>query len=745
MLTKIVTISVGILVAQLVCVTADEPDHTRSVHLTPFPDDQATAPKQRQHDSWQFSLEPKEMARYNVTIADTDTSPEDRVYNLVRSSISVLVAPDYNQNILWAWQVTGEGESYVCDVVNTVWVSNDASVSIGCRWDAEIEGATGLRDAGIPIDPIYGSAYGLATHNQSDFEVSSSVEIDGAPEYLCINEVLDLYAWLVIGDFPFEDSQLVDADWSVESVGSDGGGGFFMEEMQASMATFVPTNEGLVKVTATVPDSSPLLTDSVEFTIVRVTIETESEPKDLICKGGTKTYTAEVLPPGVTGTFAWRVSDEENLDIVGANNQQTVTVTGRQASASASVEDAEELTVEFSVNGELICEPSTNLTVFELSFVDDDDSEYNFSPSLGEEAKLKVQIEPPIDLPVDDYYFEIRIVRKSKNENIQHLGYLDVSECSDFPYASKVDFGVRVFTWNGVVGGNHIAVYGDDEFEGDGETFYRFLPSIKAEDPVPPPLYTAIARIVKHNVPGVPVGGATICEAEQTIYVPQVVKLKYDADAIDLLRSPLYDKNDPEIILYEQMQPERWEDFKDEHLSITQSLFDDKVNIRIVGSETSVQGPYSIVKMETKYTNNPTNIFGRADGDFPNADPSDTASIYVFSHRIDLQDTWTAQQGFEFDLPFEVQEIAHSFASTTAHEIGHLLGLVEINVLGGTDGGLFQYWHNDQPWTRGDLMNPMTQNFQGQTGWLGINRIGRAGEFQWKELNREYLEFILPK
>ncbi len=724
---------------------------SESAHLEPFPEENRT-------DEWNFTLEPKQSATYTVSIASSGTSPEDHVYNLVQSSITVSVSPDYNQNILWAWQVTGSGQSYVCDIVNTVWVANEALVHIKCRWDREVSGGAALGAAGFAIHPIYGSAFGLATHNQSEFEVSSSVEIDGAPEYLCINDVLDLYAWLVIGDHPYEDSQLVDADWSVEASGSEGGGGYFLEEMQTSTVTFVPTNAGTVKVTATVPGSSPTLTGEVEFTIVKVTIETESEPKEFLCKGGAKIYTAEVLPPGISGEFTWHVSDEENLDFVNDENTgQTVTVTGKQASASLGVE---KLTVEFRVNDDLICEPSTNLTMVKVEFLEDDDSVYNFSPALGEQAKFKVRVMPtPPSGGFPDVYFKLRIIRELKSGSFQPIDRINLSDDPGLISDERdLDFGTKTWNWNGIpssfFGDSADQAEGPAEFDGVNTNFHRLLPDVSQGEPVPPPIYTAVATIYKS-------ADNSVCyEAEQSVYVPQVVLLELSEEAEEELLQQMDYSKDPSVLIAAAFAQPDIDSLLDNIADGADDYFGSEANIRFVTTEDNLSGLFSRITLKNEHPSR-SNTLGQVEvsTDFGNVIIDDRANVFVKGIRnaVHQRHHWSTLEdplypgtywADPIDLPVTVQEQIYSHTRTTTHEQGHLLGLVKQNqvLLGNFTN------HNPLPFYPRRIMNASIYYITDGDEWRDSleAKLHRdvdeddQGSWTWRPRNKSYLEFILP-
>ncbi len=235
-------------------------------------------------------------------------------------------------------------------------------MTVDCTWVPEAGEGDGEGEGPGPID---GWAKGIADHQWGDMAVSTNISVQGAPDYLCINNTVSLSSWLVRDEFEHEDYELIESKWSVESICDENGDGSFDPET-GDTVVFTPSSSGKVRVTATESEHDTN-SGTVEFTIVEVEIEAGSEPGDLVCVGGTKEYTAVITPTNVAGlgTFTWSVDDEENLGFVSDENTgQSVTVTGKQASASM---DAEDLSVEFVVDGELICEPSMNLTLVEFT------------------------------------------------------------------------------------------------------------------------------------------------------------------------------------------------------------------------------------------------------------------------------------------------------------------------------------------------------------------------------------------
>ncbi len=713
------------LIMMLVGITHAQPeDETRTVTLIP-----SLNPNDRE-DEWEFTLAPNQTAIYNVNI-EREGWVGEVLYELEEPLDPPVFNPAYNNpNFLWAWEQTGgsaTARSRQFKVVNTVWEDKTAVVTVTCRWLPVSVPGDGEGEAPGPLD---GEAVGIAKHQWGDIVTSSDIDVDGAPDYLCIHETVTLSSWLVTDEFPHQNYELIEADWSVEGLTPSYGGGE-IDPTHGDTVLFTPTNTGLVKVTATTEIGYNVHSGDVEFTIIEVKIGADPEPGNLICTGGTREYTAAVTPGDVAGlgTFTWRVNNGDKLGFVNNENTgQTVTVTGKQDSASMN---AEELTVEFRVNNELICEPSTNLTVVKVEFIENAETCYSFSPSLGEEANLKVQISPEINLPGDEYLFEIEIVRKLQSGNDQQIAFVAMDEGGGSE--RNVDFGSETFSWDGIAGpyADRPISNGPDEFEGVSDDFNRGLPAVTASQPVPPPLYTAVARIREYGSIGLP-NGPILCEAEQTIYVPQVVKLKYDADAEQLLRSALHHPAETNVVIYEEMETgEQWDAFKDNHRQNVQAAFDidGGVNIRIVGPDAEITGAnYSTITVEADYavTNGipATNILGRAQADFRNRYPSRSGWLYVPAHR------WAKQQiavNIFIGAPLTIGEITAAYSTVTLHELGHTLGLVH-DALGG------EGWHNPTPMESRKYMN---------SGAEYQERIGLP--FSWREHNYDYLKFVLPK
>ncbi len=330
--------------------TADTADYTRTANLKP------SAPT----DEWSnLKLDPMEMAIYNVNI-DMNGEANGINYELRQPVPPPSMQPGYSVFTLWAWrQTSSTANSFVFNVVNTIWEEKTATVNVSCTWDP-VAGDDNGNGEGEGPDSIPGWAKGIAEHQKGIFNITDLAILD-PPDYLCINETLELSAWVMRPeDFPWDFLDSVEAEWEVTPTENG-----TIDPSVGHSVIFEPLETGDVTITAAAPDTDGPITDSITITVIKVEIESDPEPVNLICADGTKEYTAAITPATAAeaGTFTWSVSNEDKLGFVNNENiGQTVTVTGKQYSAFMS----EELTVEFSVNGELICEPSTNLTVVKI-------------------------------------------------------------------------------------------------------------------------------------------------------------------------------------------------------------------------------------------------------------------------------------------------------------------------------------------------------------------------------------------
>jgi hypothetical protein len=180
------------------------------------------------------------------------------------------------------------------------------------------------------------------------------------------------------------------------------------------------------------------------------------------------------------------------------------------------------------------CAASMRMTAYKVGLIEDGGTVYNFSPSLGETAQVKATITPePPSVGIQGHHLKIEIVRETTGGD-QHIDWLDVTDEPSYGWARSVDFASRGFTWDGipdVFGSSAGQATGLDVFTGLVANVSRVLPTVTLDQPVPPPLYTAVASIRRNS------DGAVMCEARRRIFVPQVVKITYDADEVTMTKA----------------------------------------------------------------------------------------------------------------------------------------------------------------------------------------------------------------
>jgi hypothetical protein len=358
---------------------------------------------------------------------------------------------------------------------------------------------------------------------------------------------------------------------------------------------------------------------------------------------------------------------------------------------------------------------------FESAFTD-----YDFSPSLSEEARIGVRIKPtPPDVGFEGLSFRLEIVRETENDGEQHIGWVKV-DADSTPESRPVSFASMAFDWNGLSSAALESANGRDAFQGIAASSARVFPAVTAGQPVPPPFVTAVAKIVRNS------DGFVVCEARRRVFVPQVVKLVYDADAETIVKSEITLTMPPGIPInfVEAMSDAQWSAQKTRIQTIAQQFYNQaNANVRFVSESTYVNAPFATVRMISTLR---IDAFGETSTvDFLNADPNGIAFLYPTAFRASVETNSLDLVGI---TPITADDIGFLWARTAVHETGHMLGLVKQgNVLNGNDSG-----HNTGPLSSCEMMNG------GGYSTL-LEKLGRIGAWTWRDVNAWYLEFVLPK
>jgi predicted outer membrane repeat protein len=367
----------------------------------------------------------------------------------------------------------------------------------------------------------------------------------------------------------------------------------------------------------------------------------------------------------------------------------------------------------------------------------EDSSTDNFSPHLGETATLNVRLNPPPPQGgFSEFYIELQIVRELEGGGIQHIQWIDVDPNDPgINIARDADFASLALEWNGIpdpqLDGNAAQAIGPDVFEGVSGNFNRILPAVTAGEPVPPPIYHAVARLkyVSNQV--------TLDEFRWPVHVPQVVLLELTQDAANALQQDVFEGTNLVVEGFTQQQVDSMLDDVKIDLS---AYYGPDVNLRIVTSTSGLSGDFSTVTINTE-----SNAWGEAvHTDFGNVVIEDGAWASAEAPRLAFRIRYELAQlelAPPIDPPFTRGEQLFALGLTATHEQGHLLGLVATNnVL----NGLYNAGqHNNTPLTLRQIMNPATI---GTTVIDSLeSKIGRDGSWSFRSINHDYLEFILSK
>ena len=368
------------------------------------------------------------------------------------------------------------------------------------------------------------------------------------------------------------------------------------------------------------------------------------------------------------------------------------------------------------------------ITTCGVRFVEDSTTRYNFSPSLEETAEMRVEVVSPSGTNVfHNCTFQIEIVRELSNGTIQRIDWVNVQpEQGPGTYYNwrDVDFSSEVFTWNGIPSvpfGQTVSIStGRDVFQGLSENVNIKFPAVTAGKPVPPPFYTAVARIRQ--------GNTTLCETRKRIFVPQVVKMVYEADAVTQLCSNVV--SGTSVVLFNEMNTSQWLEQKGRIKTIAQGYFDGiNANVRFCDDTDTVVPlhPYSEMRMVAEMAN----IYGMATTDFLNTNPSDQGTLFSAGFHQALYNHFR-------EYPYSGPPITHAemgflWGNVVSHETGHLLGLVwSGGVLDGDTGN-----HNKNP----SSLRIMNDGLEDSL----LDNVGRHGSWYWRLRNAQYLQFILKK
>ena len=191
------------------------------------------------------------------------------------------------------------------------------------------------------------------------------------------------------------------------------------------------------------------------------------------------------------------------------------------------------------------------------------------------------------DVTPGEAHLEVELMRGTIN-GWQHVAWLDADPGApgrqDAVVITNGWQGVTL-RWDGVATEGAAPATSPDVFTQGVQPFNRVLPAVTSGKPLPPPFHTLFARIRKNDT--------VYAQASQRVYIPQVVKIQWDAAAVNLFKQDLYsDGSEPFIRIYHTTNHAA--DAAIASLpGLVQELFPTGVNIRV--TTNSVIGDYKNV------------------------------------------------------------------------------------------------------------------------------------------------------
>ena len=372
----------------------------------------------------------------------------------------------------------------------------------------------------------------------------------------------------------------------------------------------------------------------------------------------------------------------------------------------------------------------------------------NFSPHLGEELDVGVRI-PGCPHYADAKWLEIEVLRESAG-GYQHAGWFDLGAEAE-NNGQRLDVAqlggsTIACSWDGKAGASLGIASHPDRFEHAGAIpFNRQMPAIESGKPVPPPFIHINVRLLDEEM-------YLIYNSLHKIYVPQIVRVQWVDDAISKLRLPIV--HERQIFANKTL----YAGYKGSDKALQEQTINGiraklpDANIRVVPFmdldgknvvELSIISGEEIEEHIDK-EGNKTQVFllGKTEqyGRLQNK-PGGVSVVYIGSIYLSakmsykevkggLQLPFTTQPSDPFIVPITDGMMLNLINTTSAHEIGHAIGLVDEFHLHGANGS-----HNEE--TTPNLYMNKTINVP----WF----FSPHPAFKWKSANEAYIDFVCPK
>ena len=368
----------------------------------------------------------------------------------------------------------------------------------------------------------------------------------------------------------------------------------------------------------------------------------------------------------------------------------------------------------------------------------------NFSPHLGESLSIGVTMpgcahtdETSIGDETKKVFLEIEAMRETMFGK-DHIAWVDMDETAaglqqQIEAAGRSGFSVA---WDGIAQVNLTELIHRDVFRTPMDSFYRAMPSVVAGEPVPPPFCSLIARLRNKD--------QEILETiEKIACIPQVVNIIAASDEVVALFSSavLVRNSSNEIVtLAAGCSMEEARQVLSGMAEAAAEFYPSDINIVFV-YDANVQGRHKTISLSMVSDDDNYLIRGEAGLNPANSNPSGDGHLYVAAIKRDLISAYSTMSDRNdiFSLPLSKNDQMKDMAFGSAHETGHMLGLVDP-----------AYFETEDEEIKGhnkikDKNNPGTKIMDPGGLWRVQDRLRNHGESDWMPLNYEYLRFILPK
>jgi hypothetical protein len=384
----------------------------------------------------------------------------------------------------------------------------------------------------------------------------------------------------------------------------------------------------------------------------------------------------------------------------------------------------------------------------------------NFSPHLREEFYINVTM-PGCGHYNDGGWVEAEIMRQTTS-GWQHVGWVDASKMQP-GQQDRVWIGgpSHSLLWDGIAKKSAPLADSPAVFTQGAQPFHRALPAVISGEPFPPPYYTLFVRIRAADSPT----AAIIAESSADVYVPQVVRVAITDAAVAEFNKPIIypDTYWPHLVsdtnvnegvskvLYAGASFSKME-LLNTVVEKMQAAFPSDVNIKIVS--TSVLGRHKTLNIINKGDgkSNPKGPMGKTEYNpafWRNMNPAGESKAYVDAIRFTPVDAKIYAEYSSLTLveysptlfPYQPNDLIVAVASTSIHEVGHSLGLME-SILGGNN----RSHHPDISNKNRKILPPINNwhmNGVEPSSYKYGKEIGKPRT--WKPINMNYLQFILPK